>query len=404
MRILGIIALAVLATACGPQPASAPAAQPAPAKVAEPAKPAAAQPAPPAAQPAAPKPAAEKPAAAPAQAPKPAAEKPAAAQPAKPAAAKPAGLSLKQVVVGAPAQTSSYYVYTAALAKLLQSKFPDSSFTVSEAGGSADNARRLADNKIHFSLAAYAGLYPIYAGIDPTFKDKPVKELRALWAIDPVAEAWFVREDTGITNVEQLQGKDFAGGGRGSASDQIARNFAFPALGVEPRWYVGGAADVLEALKNRRITGMGKATALRNPDATIMDVMTSIRIRILAWTPEQIQKVRAKHPWMNTIEIPAGVYKADWNSQPITTWQNGAGIFTATHLPEDIGYAVTKSAVEDVKQADSVQAAAFLAMKGADMPALTMRLASVPLHAGSYRYFKEIGTQLPDRLKPPEVK
>ncbi|MBI4506696.1 MAG: hypothetical protein HY691_14270, partial [Chloroflexi bacterium] len=200
-----------------------------------------------------------------------------------------------------------------------------------------------------------------------------------------------------------LHGKDFAGGGRGTASDLIARQFAVPTLGIEPRWYVGGAADILEALKNRRIAGMGKATALRNPDAVIMDVMTSMRIRILSWTPEQVQKVKAKNPWLNTIDIPAGVYKADWNSQAITTWQNGAAIFTTANLPEDVGYFVTKAAIEDIKQADSAQAAAFAAVKGADTPALTMRLATVPLHAGAYKYFKEIGTQLPDRLKPPEA-
>ncbi|MBI4507058.1 MAG: hypothetical protein HY691_16120, partial [Chloroflexi bacterium] len=308
MRIVAAVVFAMLLAACGPQPAAAPAAKPA-----EPAKPAAVQPAPPAAQPAAPKPAAEKPAAAPAQAPKPAAEKPAAAQPAKPAA-KPAGLSVKQVVVGAPSQTSSYYIYTAALTKLLQSKYPESSFTISEAGGGAENAKRMLDNKVHFSLGAFVALYLFQTGLDPAFKDRPLKEVRGLWAIDPVAEAWFVREDAGVANVEQLHGKDFAGGGRGTASDLIARQFAFPTLGIEPRWYVGGAADVLEALKNRRIAGMGKATALRNPDAVIMDVMTSIRIRILSWTPEQVQKVKAKNPWLNTIDIPAGVYKADWNS------------------------------------------------------------------------------------------
>lgn len=43
-------------------------------------------------------------------------------------------------------------------------------------------------------------------------------------------------------------------------------------------------------------------------------------------------------------------------------------------------------------------------MKEFDPVELTMSLSTVPLHAGSYRYFKEIGAKIPDRLKPPEVK
>ncbi|MBI4235947.1 MAG: hypothetical protein HY688_01150 [Chloroflexi bacterium] len=148
---------------------------------------------------------------------------------------------------------------------------------------------------------------------------------------------------------------------------------------------------------------MGKATSLKNPDAQILDAMTSMRIRILGWTPEQAQKVRGKHPVLNIIEIPPGVYKADWNKDPIPTWQNGAAIFTLARLPEDVGYTITKLVVEDVKQADSIQAASFPAIKGADIPGLTMRLATVPLHVGAYKYFKEIGSQIPGHLKPPEA-
>ncbi|MBI3967532.1 MAG: TAXI family TRAP transporter solute-binding subunit [Chloroflexi bacterium] len=383
MWILAIGAMIVLLVGCS-GPSSAP---PAP----KPAQPAPAQTdARPTAQPAL-------------EAPKPAAPvQPSPAAP-KPAADKPAGLSVTQLVAGAPAQTSSYYVYTTSVAKLLQAKLPGVNVTVSEAGGTVDNLKRLVEGKTHFSLGAFAGLYPIYAGLDPNFKDKPQKEIRTLWAIDPVAEVWFVREDSSVTNVEQLQGKDFAGGGRGSASDQLARLFAFPALGIEPKWYVGGTEDVLAAMKDRRIVGMGKASALRNPDAVILDAMTSMRIRILGWTPEQVAKVKAKHDWMNTTQVPAGVYKADWNQGPITTWQNGACIFSVSTVPEDVAYTLTKAAVEDIKQADSIQAGAFPAMKGADLVALTMQLSSVPLHAGSYRYFKEIGAPIPDRLKPPEA-
>ncbi|MBI2322682.1 MAG: hypothetical protein HYU88_11510 [Chloroflexi bacterium] len=207
------------------------------------------------------------------------------------------------------------------------------------------------------------------------------------------------------SSAEQLQGKDFSPGGKGTGTELLARTFVFPTLGIEPKWYVGGMPDAQAAVKDRRIVGMGKASAVKNPDALIMDIMTSTRIRILSWTPEQVQKVQAKYPFLGTVDIPPGTYKASWNEKSLPTWAEGTGMFALARLPEDLAYAFAKAAVEDTKPgAEGIQAAAYPAVKSADFAEMTATLSTIPLHAGTYRYFREIGTKLPDHLKPPETK
>ncbi|MBI3967401.1 MAG: TAXI family TRAP transporter solute-binding subunit [Chloroflexi bacterium] len=319
-------------------------------------------------------------------------------------AAAPAGAP-SRLTMGTSSSTSSYYAYNVALARLLQSKVPGLNVTVSEGGGTSLNATLMRDDKIDFSLAGFAALYLPYAGLDPAWQEKPFQDARTLWLFDPAAQVWYVREDSGVTTIEQLNGKEFSPGGKGSATEVIATKLAFPAIGVQPKWYTGGYDDALTAMKDKRIVGTGKATAIARPDALIQDAMVSMKIRILSWTPEQIQKAKEKYPFLSTTEIPAGVYKADWNEKPITTWQDGIGMFTRAKFSNDVAYAFTKAAVEDNKEGgEQVQSSAFTAMKGADLVKLTMDLATVPLHAGSYKYFSEIGVQIPDRLKPPEVK
>lgn len=375
MRLFAMLALVVVLVGCGP---AAPAAQPAPPKE-QPAQPAAAQPAQPATEPAKP-----------------------AAQAAKPAAQPAAAPS--RLTMGTSQAASSYYAYTVGLAKALQERIPGLNVTVSEGGGTTLNAKRLVEGKIDFSLTSFGALYPLYTGLDPQWKDNPLKEARALWVFDPAAHVWFVREDSGITRIEQLQGKDFAAGGKGSGTETIARLLVFPAIGIEPRWYTGGMDDARDAVKDRRIVGMGKATALKTPDALIQELMTTTKIRILSWPDDLVQKVKAQHPGLNTAEIPAGVYKADWNQQPIRSWSDGIGMYTLAKFSEDLAYKFTKAAIEDSKASTSHQVAAYKGMTGVDVAKVTMELATVPLHAGAQKYFQEIGMQIPAHLKSPEAK
>lgn len=221
---------------------------------------------------------------------------------------------------------------------------------------------------------------------------------------DPATHVWFVREDSGVTSFEQLHGKDFAAGGKGTGTEAIARLLVFPAIGVEPRWYTGGMDDTRDAVKDRRIVGMGKATALKAPDALSQELMTTTKIRILSWPSNLVDKVRAKHPKLNTTEVPAGVYKAEWNTRPITSWGDGIGMYTLAKFSDDLAYKFTKAAVEDSKSSTSHQVAAYKGMSGVDVVKATLDLATVPLHAGTQKYFQEIGAKIPDHLRSPEAR
>ncbi|MBI3968031.1 MAG: TAXI family TRAP transporter solute-binding subunit [Chloroflexi bacterium] len=328
-------------------------------------------------------------------------------KPAAPAAQPPAQAgsgAAKRLTMGSSAAASSYYAYTVALAKLLQSKLPDVNVTVTEGGGTSLNAKRLVDGNIDFSLASFAGLYPIYAGLDPAWKDNPMKDARTFWVFDPATHVFWVREDSNITSVEQLHGKDFSPGGKGSGTEVIARLLTFPVLGIEPKWLVGGMDDAAAAFKDRRIVGMGKATAVKRPDALIQETMTNTKIRVLGWTPEQVQKVKAKYPFMNTLEVPAGTYKADWNEKPITTWADGIGMYGLAKFDSELAYQFTKHAIEDSKLKTGVQASAYPPMADFDLAITTLDLAPIPLHAGAQKYFAEIGAKIPDHLKSPEAR
>ncbi|MBI2321679.1 MAG: TAXI family TRAP transporter solute-binding subunit [Chloroflexi bacterium] len=401
LAVAALMASTVSLAACGP-----PAQPAAPAKPAEPAKPAAA-PAPVAApaQPAAPAKPVEQ--AKPAQPAKPAAQppKPEAkpAQPAKPAASG----EPRKLLAGATSATSSHYAYYAAMAKVINSKVPSVNVTVVETGGGAENTNRMGKGELDFGIATSDFVSFAYQGLGP-FKDKPIKEMRWLWFYNPNQHVLIVREDSGVKKLEDLTGKEFNPCARGAPCEQMSKS-ALEALDIKPKWYTAGLADAVQAIKDRRIVGYGKPMAGKDvADATMLDLMTTAKIRVLPFTEAQAKKVQDAHPYYSFTLVAPNVFKdQEWNKEPIRTMAIVVGTATTTRLPADIAYGIVKAVVEDNGAGGGgVQAGAFPGVKGIDFAKLTVEedlLSAPPVHAGAYKYYKEIGKKVPDKLVPPEA-
>lgn len=336
---------------------------------------------------------------------KPAAEpaKPA-AQPAKPAAeaAKPAASAPAKegtrIVLGTTQLSSGYGIYTVAVGKLLNEQVPGANVTVSEFSGALANLQRIRAGTIDFTIADQNLLYLAYRGELKGWEGNPQKDLRLLWVFDPSANAFVVSERSGITKVEELNGKPFAAGGQGTTGE-VTTPMQLEAAGITVQYYRGGQNDQVDAFKDRRIVGFIKTTPLTNIDPLIQDAMTAMQIRILAWPEDIVKKVLGKHPFFRATEIRAGVYKADWNKEPIRTWGSSLAMSASTRLPDDLAYKYTKVVLQD----KTAQVAAFPALKDVDLGKLTIeRGGIIPLHVGAVRALRELGYQVPKEQLPPE--
>jgi TRAP transporter TAXI family solute receptor len=337
------------------------------------------------------------PAAAPAQPSQPASQ---AAPVAKPAAssqapAAPATGQRRQLRVGSTNATSSYYAAVVAHAKIVNDNVPDVQLTVMETGGIVDNLNRMLKGEVEIAQGGLNAAYSAQKGIG-RFEKTPIPDLRILWIYSVDAIATLVREDSGITSLQGLDGKDYSGGGTGTDTEVIMQT-ALEANGIKPKYYRGSLSDAQEAFKDRRIAGFSKLTGVKNPDAVIMDISTTVPIRILSWTPEMIQAMKAKYPHYRSIEIPAGVYKAAWNERPILGPANPVGWYAKANMPEDLVYKMVKAASENVESF----AMTFKPAAGIDLKKMTVDFANFPLHPGAAKYYREQGLQIPAELAAP---
>lgn len=300
----------------------------------------------------------------------------------------------KQLSIGATSQASSLYAYHVAVAQLLNDKVPGINISVVETGGGLDNMRRLSEAQVDWGMMAEPDLYEYYKGLGP-FEGKPNPNFRTFWLTTALAYFPVVGADTGINTIQELAGKQYNGGGRGSGTERATFE-AFGALDIKPDWFRTGMGDAVTAFKDRRVVGFTKAGPPAAPDSAILDAQTARKVKILNWTDEDIAKVKQEYPHFDFMAVPDTPYQTGPMNLRVVFITMG----TTTDMSEQQAYDIFKAIVENV---DTV-AESYPAIKGLDIAKQTIERGQTPLHPGVVRYYREQGVTVPDRLIPPEMR
>lgn len=302
----------------------------------------------------------------------------------------------KQVLIGAMSTSSGHYSFYVNAAEAINKISGNVMATVMETGGGEDNLARLGKGEIDIGHSTNISVFEATNGIG-NWKGKEVKDLRFLWTYSFVPTAIVVREDSGITTIKDLEGKKFNPGGRGYTTEAVVMN-VLGALGVHPDYFLGSTDDAIRRMTDKEIVGFAKNMAGENvADSAILQIAATTPIRLLSLTEEEVTKVQEKFPHYTLSRIAAGTIP-NQQKDVQTVGMSSSGV-TTTRLPEDLGYAIFKSIVEG----RDIIAAGYPAVKNADFIELTLRSATVPLHAGAIKYMREHGIKIPENLIPPEA-
>ena len=303
--------------------------------------------------------------------------------------------SRKLLSFGSSQTASAFYPIYVTMAKVINKTLPDVNVTVIETGGGEDNLSRILKGQVDFSQVttdiaymAYNGLYG-YAG-------KPSKKIRYFLCAVGAQQNFMVRKDSKITRIEELEGKKFHPGMRGSASEMNSQ-LVLASLGIKPIYYRGGSADAIEAFKNGDIVGQVKSGLDFRLDPASMEVHLFVPLRFLSFDEAHRKKASEKLPYLPWVQVPDGIVK----DQPsFWTYETLTSFLTSTDVPEDLIYRITKALWQGRAEVQEV----WPAIKNVDLIKETIAKATVPLHTGAVRYFRELGYKVPDRLIPPEMK
>jgi TRAP transporter TAXI family solute receptor len=292
----------------------------------------------------------------------------------------------QKLLIGTTSSSSSHYGYFVAVSQLINQQISGVEASVVETGATLDNLRRIKRKQIDFGLVTTNVLYAAYQG-KGEFEGAPVKA-KLLWVYDIAPQNVVVRADSGITSLAALNGRKFNPGLKGSATENTTEA-VLKVLAIAPDYVRGSTGDIVGSIKDNRVTGYVKSGAGLKLDSSSRDIATMTPIRLLGIDAAQQQKLAAAMPEVSLVDVP--------KSEPYdaySTWGFAVAAAAGPELDEETAYRIVKAVCED-KEA---QANAYGGVKGADFVADTLKFATVPLHPGTIRYFKERGVLIPDRL------
>ncbi|MGF1621423.1 MAG: TAXI family TRAP transporter solute-binding subunit [Rhodomicrobiaceae bacterium] len=300
------------------------------------------------------------------------------------------GQAQEKLLIGSTSASSSHYGYFVAVSQVINEKAEGIETSVVETGATVDNLRRLDRNQVDLGLVTTNTGFQAYKGT-ADYEGKPV-DTRLLWVYVAAPQNVIVRTDSDVTKLEDLAGKPFNPGLRGSATEKTTEA-VFKLLGIEIDAVRGSTTDVVDAIKDNRAIGYVKSGAGNRLDGSTMDIATFSKLNVLSLTAEQADKIRQGLPEIGIVDVPEG---AGEGIPAYTTWSFGVATHARPDLDEETAYKITKAVMEDT----TVQANAMAELKGADLAETTLKYGSVPLHAGAAKYFREKGYDIPEHLQP----
>ncbi len=300
----------------------------------------------------------------------------------------------KSVRAGTTGTSSGAYAYWVAMARAVQKTIPSVNFTVVETGAAVENTKRLLMGQFEIIHQTTTNSYYMWNGLSGFEKNQNIRELLPLMY---APQASFIRADSPIQSLKELEGKDYSPGARGSTTE-ITWVAILKALGVNAKLYRAGYSDIVNAYQDGRIVGFAKGgVALDLPDSLVQDANTQRKLRIMVTSDAEIKKIKEVMPELTWVPLKGSAYTKGAPDVLVPSFYITAQT-TKDGISNEMAYWIVRAAFENKQEMVKT-------FQGGDFDWQELiKLFPVPLHSGAVRYLEEIGMQVPPRLIPPEYK
>lgn len=244
-----------------------------------------------------------------------------------------------------------------------------------------DNLEAIEKGTADLALAGAGYAYQAYKQ-GTEFDNHPHTKLRAISVLFSTSIHIAARRDSGIRRVEDFRGKRIAVGGPGGPTDEASR-LILKIHGIKQDDIVPvhrSGRDLIKGVRDRSIDGFFVYSPLG--PAVLNELSASGEIELLPIERKKIVDIQARSPFLlRTVVIPAGTYAG----QPAEIATVGADILLICRqdLPERLVLDLTRAlyaAVSELSEAHPV---------AAEIDPDRGPLASIPLHPGAARYYRE---------------
>lgn len=286
---------------------------------------------------------------------------------------------------------TSWYLYMSESANVINGNSEGVNISVRETGGTVNNAIELANGSIDIGFIEAFVADESYNGIGRFEEDGHNEDLRIFSYVAESTMHWAVTEESGIREIEELDGEEFNPSSVGGGGEYITE-FVFDTIGVQPDYQRMQLSDAADRVRNGQLNGFSYNGTPPIPAFT--EVNSAQPLHILSLSDEQVEAVENELPFLSGAIIPEGAYDGTEEAQTIGVYM---GMGVNSDLDEDAVYDMATAYYENLDDIGQV-----FALATDSTPEDTIENTTVPLHAGVVRYFEEQGIEVPDDLIPDE--
>lgn len=303
----------------------------------------------------------------------------------------------KYFSVATASSGGTYYPIGVGLGHLWTEQLDGIKVTGQSSAGSIENIDLL--RKGEADLAILQGLIGAQAiERSGNFEGNAYEDLRSITMLWGNVEHFVLMDDKVETGtISDIEGTTFSVGPQASGTEQstltIMEGIGLTKENITPEYL--GYGDTVSAMRDGRLDGGSLPAGV--PVSSIMDMYASgVKATVLDVTDEQLEAINSVYNTWYRYVIPAGTYpRVD---EEINTIAQPNFLAGSKDLDEEVVYQLTKAIFENLEQVHSIHSSAEevsleTALEG--LPA--------PLHIGAYKYFEEVGLDIPEELIPPEL-
>lgn len=280
----------------------------------------------------------------------------------------------------------SWIPLAGATAEVIKKRFPELDVQV-EPGAALVNMEKIRTDRAQLGWSMTNVLADARAG-KGQWKGKQTDKPLYVASYYPNVWQLVVPVDSDIRSVKELRGKPVSLPTKGNTSLDDGWVPLLAAYGMKledlgPKSY-GPVAENAELVKNRQAVAIGWYTTV--PASFIRDLGSAMKLRMLSYPDEIIQKMRQYNSGFVRHVIPTGTYAAQGIEGEVVTVQSPTILIAHGSTPADVIYRVTKAVVEERAHFANVTAA----MKGITAQEMAKDYG-LPFHPGAAKYYKEVG-------------
>ncbi|MGA8280203.1 MAG: TAXI family TRAP transporter solute-binding subunit [Desulfobacterales bacterium] len=297
------------------------------------------------------------------------------------------------IKIGGGPTGGTFNTFTNAMAVYVPKVNPNIQASSVGSGGSVENLKRIHNGESDFGLCYAVDSSLGYVGKLP---QDPVKynKIRSMGYLYGAPAQLVVRADSGVKSAMDLKGKRVALGNAGSGAAASAERF-FRHIGLWDKFNPDflGYSQAASAFQDGKIDAFWVLVGY--PNRSIIEAAVQTKIALVDVGVDAEKTGLYKEYAYSPMTIPAGTYG---KGMPATkSFQDSCILTTNMDQPEDLVYTIMKTLW-------SKKGMEAMVMAKKSFKEMTLENgftgASVPLHPGAVKFWKEQGKEIPANLMP----